>query len=174
MTAPERPAPLRKTGTLPDHARAARERKRAEAVALGIDDAFISRLVDEFYTRIRADALLGPIFTAHVADWDAHLVRLKQFWRSVLHSSGEFTGNPMRTHMALPPLGRAHFAHWLDLFYATLADIGAGTAAAAEVGKRARMIADSLLTGIATRDEGLAGTRAGAGLPWPPAAENRT
>lgn len=170
MTDHNRPAHLRKTGELPDHVRAARERKRAEAEALGLDDAFIAKLVDTFYARIRADARLGPIFAAHVADWDSHLFRLKQFWRSVLHSSGEFTGNPMRTHMALPQLEAADFAHWLDLFYAALAELGASPAAVEEVGKRARMIADSLLTGIATRADGLAGARAGNGLPWPPPA----
>jgi hemoglobin len=170
MNNPDAPAPLRKSGSLPDHVRNARARKRAEAEALGIDDAFIAALVETFYGRIRADARLGPIFTAHVADWDAHLARLKQFWRSVLHSSGEFTGNPMRAHMALPRLETADFAHWLDLFYSTLAELGAPPAAVTEIGTRARMIAESLLTGIATRAEGLAGARAGADLPWPPTA----
>lgn len=168
MTETARPVPLRKSGSLPDHVIEARQRKRAEAEGLGLDDAFISQLVETFYARIRSDARLGPIFTAHVADWDAHLARLKQFWRSVLHSSGEFTGNPMRTHMALPTLEAGDFAHWLELFYATLRDLGARPEAVHEVGKRARMIADSLLTGITMREDGLAGARAGASLPWPP------
>lgn len=161
----DRPEPLRKTGH--DHALAARERKRAEAVAQGVDDAFISNLVDNFYGRIRDDALLGPIFAAHIADWPTHLARMKAFWRSILHNSGEFTGSPMARHLALPGLDEHHFAHWLDLFYATLRDLGADAGATRAVGRRARMIADSLLTGIATRDHGLAGSRAGAGLPHP-------
>ncbi len=164
------PAPLRKSGALPEHVRAARARKRAEAETLGIDDAFISLLVETFYSSVRADDRLGPIFTAHVNDWDAHLARLKQFWRSVLHSSGEFTGNPMRTHMALPTLAADDFAHWLELFYAALVRLGTSPAAIHEIGTRARMIADSLLTGIAMQGGGLAGVRAGASLPWPPPA----
>jgi hemoglobin len=147
------------------HAAAARARKRAEAVAIVIDDDFVARLVESFYARIRADALLGPIFSARIADWALHLDRMKSFWRSVLHNSGEFAGNPMAKHLAIPGLERDHFAHWLDLFYATLRDLERHPAATRLVGTRARMIADSLLTGIATRDEGIGGARAGADLP---------
>lgn len=157
------PSPLRKAG----HAKAlaARERKRAEARAMGLDESYIDRLVDTFYARIRDDALLGPIFAARIADWPAHLARMKQFWRSILHNSGEFTGNPMQKHAELPGLDQAHFAHWLDLFYATVRALDTGAGGDAEVAGRARMIADSLLTGIETRRRGLAGARAGAGLP---------
>lgn len=174
MNDSHRPVPLRKTGALPDHVRAARDRKRAEAEAIGIDAAFIDELVEQFYTAIRADPELGPIFAGHVDDWPEHLANLKRFWRSILHSSGEFTGNPMRKHVALPPLDAGHFSRWLDLFYATLARIG-NAEAQREVGLRARMIADSLLTGIATHREGLAGmsaaARESAALPWPPSPD---
>jgi len=147
------------------HAAAARARKRAEAEAIGIDDDFVAKLVESFYARIRADALLGPIFAARISDWAPHLDRMKSFWRSVLHNSGEFAGNPMAKHLAIPGLERDHFAHWLDLFYATLRDLERHPAATRLVGTRARMIADSLLTGIATRDKGISGARAGADLP---------
>jgi hemoglobin len=147
------------------HAAAARARKRAEAEAIGIDDAFVSRLVEDFYARIRGDALLGPIFSARITDWPAHLDRMKGFWRSILHNSGEFSGNPMAKHLAIPGLEESHFAHWLELFYATLRELEDDPAATRLVGTRARMIADSLLTGMATREHGLAGARAGANLP---------
>ena len=164
MTKPEA---LHKTGDLPDHARQSRERKRAEALAMGVDEAFVSELVDRFYTTVRADDLLGPIFARAVTDWPEHLARLKQFWRSILHSTGEFTGNPMRTHMALGQLDEAHFARWLNLFYATLEGMEASEAANREVGTRARMIADSLLTGMTMQRTGLSGARAGDALPYP-------
>ena len=147
------------------HAAAARARKRAEAEDIGIDDDFISRFVESFYARIREDDLLGPIFATRIADWPLHLDRMKRFWRSILHNSGEFSGNPMAKHLALPGLEEHHFAHWLELFYATLRGLEHDPAATREVGQRARMIADSLLTGIAMRDNGLSGARAGANLP---------
>jgi len=149
------------------HAAAARKRKRAEANAIGIDDSFISDLVDTFYARIRADDMLGPIFAERIVDWPWHLDRMKRFWRSILFNSGEFSGNPMQKHLAIPGLGEAHFSRWLDLFYATVRDLAEHGDAAALVGRRARMIADSLLTGIALHrgGGGLAGARAGASLP---------
>jgi hemoglobin len=147
------------------HAAAARTRKRAEAEEIGIDEDFVSRFVEAFYGRIREDALLGPIFAAKIADWPVHLERMKSFWRSILHNSGEFAGNPMAKHLSIPGLEEAHFAHWLELFYATLRELERHPAATHLVGTRARMIADSLLTGIATRETGIGGARAGANLP---------
>jgi hemoglobin len=147
------------------HAAAARARKLAAAAEIGIDDAFVSRMVEDFYARIRVDALLGPIFAARIADWPPHLARMKAFWRSILHGSGEFSGNPMAKHLAIAGLGEMHFAHWLELFFATLRDLERDPQATNLVGNRARMIADSLLTGIALQRDGLLGSRAGANLP---------
>ena len=98
---------------------AARARKLARADALGIDAAFIDRLVETFYARIREDAVLGPIFAARIADWPPHLARMKQFWGAVLRESGGFTGNPMQKHVAIPRIEQAEFDRWLSLFEAT-------------------------------------------------------
>lgn len=147
------------------HAAAARARKRAEAEAIGIDDEFVSRFVEAFYARIRGDELLGPIFAARIEDWPWHLDRMKRFWRSVLMNSGEFSGNPMVKHLAIGGLEECHFAHWLELFYETLRELESDPAATRLVGMRARMIADSLLTGIAMQGGGLSGARAGQNLP---------
>ena len=170
QTAPE---PLRKQ----NHPRAvaAREKRRAEAEAAGVDAAFISDLVDRFYERIRGDEVLGPIFGRHISNWGPHLDRMKAFWRSILHNSAEFSGNPMQRHMAVhdtgAALGEAEFSRWLQLFYATCdalaTERGVAAKAARQVSERARMIADSLLTGIATRAHGLTAARAGQGLPRP-------
>ena len=142
-----------------------RAEKRAAAEAIGVDSAYIDHLVETFYGKIREDDLLGPIFAERIADWPVHLARMKAFWRSVLHNSGEFSGNPMLKHLAIPGLELRHFAHWLDLFYATLRETEGHPQATALVGGRARMIADSLLTAIAMRRDGLAAGRAGKDLP---------
>lgn len=130
------------------HALAAREEKRREALALGIDESFVSDLVDRFYGRVQQDAELGPIFDARVADWPTHLDRMKRFWRSVLFSSGEFFGNPMIKHAMIPNVDRALFDRWLMLFGETLDELG-DAEAREHVHSRARMIASSLLNGIA-------------------------
>lgn len=165
--------PLRKQNH--PRALATREKRRADAEAAGVDAAFISDLVERFYEGIRGDAVLGPIFARHIADWPPHLARMKAFWRSILHNSAEFSGNPMQRHAAVHDagsvLGEAEFARWLSLFYATCdalaGERGLDPAAARQVSERARMIADSLLTGIATREHGLTAVRAGDRLPRP-------
>ena len=152
----------------PDHriyAEQKRAEKRAAAEQIGVDAEFIDSLIEVFYAKIRDDRLLGPIFAERITDWPPHLARMKAFWRSVLHNSGEFSGNPMLKHLAIPGLELRHFSHWLDLFYETLQDTENNPAATALVGGRARMIADSLLTAITMRRDGLTGGRAGMDLP---------
>ncbi|MBN8804952.1 MAG: group III truncated hemoglobin [Sphingopyxis terrae] len=140
---------MKKTVPAHPHAIAAREDRRAAAIAMGVDEAFIATLVDRFYAAIRRDALLGPIFDEHIHDWPAHLAQMNRFWQSILLGAGNFTGNPMAKHLAIPTIGERHFQHWLGLFYATLRDVAPSEGAVALVGARARMIAESLLTGIA-------------------------
>jgi hemoglobin len=137
--------------TPPDHrahVEAIRRRKRAEAEAIGIDEALVDRVVESFYARIRSDALLGPVFADRIADWPPHLAKMKQFWRSVLLGSGEFSGNPMVKHQAIPGLAEHHFSHWLALFYQTLRDECPQSEGVTAFGQRARMIAESLLIGV--------------------------
>lgn len=148
-----------------DQVMAARAAKRAEAAALGVDEQFVSDLVDRFYASIQNDELLGPIFSERITSWPEHLDRMKTFWRSILFNSGEFSGNPMLKHMVIPGIEERHFAHWLTLFYATLRDLEGDPGATTLVAGRARAIADSLLTGIAIRRDGLVGSRAGQALP---------
>lgn len=139
------------------HARAseARNRKKKDAEDIGINADYISAFVDRFYTRIQNDDMLGPIFAARVGNWPEHLARMKQFWRSVLHNSGEFSGNPMLKHMRIPGLNRTHFDHWLDLFEQTLRELETHPEATKHVSARARLIADSLLGGIQSHNNGL-------------------
>lgn len=142
-----------------------REEKRAAAEEVGVNADYIDHIVEAFYGKVRGDDLLGPIFAERIADWPPHLARMKAFWRSVLHNSGEFSGNPMLKHLVIPGLDLSHFSRWLDLFYATLREAESHPEATTLVGGRARMIADSLLTAIAMRRDGLAAGRAGKDLP---------
>lgn len=143
----------------------AREAKRGEAEAMGVDERLISSMVETFYAAIREDDLLGPIFEQTIDDWPTHLERMKRFWRSILHNSGEFSGNPMARHKAIPGLGHHHFARWLDLFYANLRSLTPDPRAQGLVAERARMIADSLLTGIVIERGGLASAMKQRSLP---------
>ena len=159
---------MEKTGNPSPHAQAAREAKRSAALAMGIDDHFVSELVDRFYARIQGDDRLGPVFAARIQDWGPHLDQMKRFWRSILFSSGEYLGNPMGKHLAIDALDRAMFGRWLALFDATLRELGSD-AAREHVHARARMIANSLLNGIAIHRDKRLGIAADEAFPEPPA-----
>lgn len=131
------------------HAVAAREIRQHEARAMGIDEDFIAALVDQFYTAVRAHDVLGPIFDARIHDWPVHLAQMNRFWQSVLLGAGGFRGSPMMKHLAIPAIGESEFQTWLLLFYRTLHDLAPTPDAVALVGAKARIIAESLLTGIA-------------------------
>lgn len=122
--------------------------KRAEirkhAHEIGIDQAFLSDLVEQFYTRIRAHDRLGPVFADRITDWAPHLARMKQFWASVALNSGDYSGRPVPIHQQLTNVKRSDFALWLGLFQATLDDIAPTPAANAYMMERASRIARNL------------------------------
>lgn len=86
-------------------------------------EAEIEELVSRFYTRVRSDETLSPIFNAHVEDWNAHLVKLTAFWSSALRGTRRYRGTPMPVHAALPGLNAELFQHWLRLFNETAAGL---------------------------------------------------
>jgi len=112
----------------------------------GIDERLIAQLVRSFYESARRDPLIGPIFDRHVADWDAHLARMCDFWSSVALMSGRYHGQPIAAHLPLP-IEAAHFGRWLELFSAT-ARQACPPSAAAHFVARAERIAESLQLGI--------------------------
>jgi hemoglobin len=119
------------------------------AARTGIDDAMIERLVRGFYERVRADGLIGPVFAAHITDWEPHLKRMCEFWSSVALLTGRYHGQPMPKHTPLP-INARHFDRWLALFAET-ANALCPPAAAAHFVERARRIAESLEMGVAAR-----------------------
>ncbi len=126
-----------------EHALSARQKIRDQAAAIGIDEAFISRLVDDFYGRVRLHERLGPIFDAAIDDWPEHLAKLKLFWASVALNAGVYEGRPMQAHLRLPTLEPAHFGDWLMLFEETLRDIAPDEAAVEYFMVRAHRIGES-------------------------------
>jgi hemoglobin len=76
-------------------------------------------LVDRFYTKVRADELLGPVFETRIRDWGPHLDTMYRFWNAALFQVREYVGNPFMKHASLPVDGQ-HFERWIELFYQTL------------------------------------------------------
>lgn len=108
----------------------------------GLDEEILADLVHRFYAKIRADAVLGPIFAERIADWAPHLERMAAFWSSVALMTGRYHGSPVPKHVSLP-VTREHFERWLTLFRET-AQNTSSPAGAAHVIVRAGRIARSL------------------------------
>jgi hemoglobin len=127
------------------HVAAIRERAEAEMRAIGVDDAFISKLVDTFYGRVLAHAELGPVFDAKLAGrWPEHMEKMKSFWSAVAFRSGAYGGKPVQAHTGVANLTSELFPKWLALFSATLDDIAPTPEAKAWFMATAERIAKSL------------------------------
>ena len=96
------------------------------------EPADIRRLIDAFYTRVRADELLGPVFAARIpaGHWPTHLATMTRFWTAaLLGQDAGYRGNPGAKHLYLP-IAKAHFTRWQALFGQTVDALFAGEKAA--------------------------------------------
>lgn len=85
---------------------------------LGMQD--IKILVDSFYTLVRQDNLIGPIFNKVIGNkWTIHLERMCHFWQTVLLKDHSYNGNPFPPHAFLE-INQLHFNRWLELWNSTL------------------------------------------------------
>ena len=92
------------------------------------DAADLRRLIDAFYTQVRRDELLGPVFASRIPDghWPAHLDTMTRFWTAaLLAQAAGYRGNPGAKHLYLP-VEKAHFTRWLLLFGQTVDALFAG------------------------------------------------
>ncbi len=114
----------------------------------------IRLLLALFYGRVRLDPQLGPVFARAVgttdADWAPHLVRVSNFWSSVMLRSGRYQGDPFSMDLRLPDLEPAMFDRWLALFGETCAELFEPDVADA-FRERAERIARSLRMGLFER-----------------------
>ena len=105
-----------------------------------ISEAQIRSLVSAFYTRVRSDALLGPIFEARLAGrWESHLDKMCDFWSSVLLASGRYRGNPIQVHALIDEMTPSALDHWMALFRETSTEVLPNAMAREVVGRAARM-----------------------------------
>jgi hemoglobin len=88
-----------------------------------ISEHAIQRLVDEFYAKVRADPDLAPIFNRAIPDWGLHLATMRDFWSSVMLTSGRYKGNPVAVHLRIVGMEPRLFGRWLELFGETCGDL---------------------------------------------------
>ena len=123
-----------------------------------VSESGIESLVDEFYRRVRLDPKLAPIFERAISDGDGslHLATMRDFWSSVMLTSGRYKGNPVAKHLQLEGMEPLLFEHWLDLFTQTCRELFVEEVAAAFAVK-AQRIAESLKLALFYRPD----------RPWP-------
>lgn len=99
-------------------------------------------LVNTFYTRVRADPLLAPVFASRIPDagWPAHLERMAAFWYTVLFGVPMFHGDPRGKHADLP-ITWGHYERWLSLWASTVDALFEGPRAEQAKARAARMAA---------------------------------
>ncbi|MDE1918109.1 MAG: group III truncated hemoglobin [Sphingomonadales bacterium] len=111
-----------------------------------LDHAALGVLVQAFYTRVRADDMLGPVFDRAIApeEWQPHLTRMADFWSSVMLGSGRYHGQPMAAHLRhRHDIAPEMFDRWLALWQDTAEALLSPADAEAVIAK-ARRIAESL------------------------------
>jgi len=117
-----------------------------------VTEPAIRLLVDRFYTKVPQDPALGPIFDDAIADWDPHLATMRDFWSSIMLTSGRYHGNPVAAHRKLEGLTPHLFERWLALFAETCGELFDARLAATFMDK-ARRIATSLQLALFYRPE---------------------
>ncbi|WP_462266325.1 group III truncated hemoglobin [Mucilaginibacter sp.] len=107
----------------------------------------IKLLVDTFYTNIREDALLAPVFNERIKDnWPQHLQKMYSFWQTVLLQEHTYFGAPFAPHINLP-VSNEHFEAWMQLFVKTVDALFTGEKAAEakwRAGKMAELFSGKL------------------------------
>lgn len=103
----------------------------------------IAELVDAFYAKAVADAILAPMFKE--LDLQQHLPKVYAYWRKMLLGERDgYRRNMIAKHRQLHdqhPLQHRHFQRWLTLFVETVDKRFAGHAAI-----RAKRLAATVVT----------------------------
>ena len=94
----------------------------------------ITRMVDLFYEKVKADDLISHFFTEVVkVNWEKHLPVMYRFWDNALFFTGVYEGKPLEIHHHLHQLSgltEAHFQRWIKLFTETVDELFDGEKAA--------------------------------------------
>jgi hemoglobin len=79
----------------------------------------IQVMVNAFYNKVRQDAILEPVFSELIDDWETHLPIMYRFWEKLLFGKDGYRRNPFQKHVNLP-VSKEHFTRWVELFTQTI------------------------------------------------------
>ena len=108
----------------------------------------IKNLVTCFYSKVRKENTLGPIFNRAIENWDTHLEHITDFWESSLLMAKSYQGNPVTAHKKLDlqenhSIDMNHFGIWINLWKETINEMYHGDIADLAL-RRARNMASIL------------------------------
>jgi hemoglobin len=85
----------------------------------------IHNLITAFYTRVRRDQVLAPVFARAVgtsdAEWTAHIAQMEDFCSSMMLAGRRGKPRPLRA--CLPDLEPVLLERWLSLYGGTCSDL---------------------------------------------------
>ncbi|MDF1823199.1 MAG: group III truncated hemoglobin [Verrucomicrobiales bacterium] len=77
-------------------------------------------IVIYFYSQVREDELLGPVFDEIAkVDWGTHIPKIVDFWERAMFRGGNYRGNPLKPHLQLSlktEMSSERFQRCLKLF----------------------------------------------------------
>jgi hemoglobin len=87
----------------------------------------VRNLVTAFYTRVRRDHVLAPVFARAVgtsdAEWAAHIAQMEDFWSSFILAGGIRSHSSILSRLRLPELEPPLLERWLSLLGGTCTDL---------------------------------------------------
>lgn len=100
----------------------------------------IKILVDTFYSNVRENELLGPIFNERIGNnWPTHLEKMYKFWQTILLHENTYSGNPFAPHASMP-IDEKHFQQWFQLFEKTVNSLFEGELAQEAIHRAKTMV----------------------------------
>ena len=137
-----------------DHVVAERKRAQSRQAAwiIGIDAAYLARMLDFFGARVCLDRRLGRFCTDRADDERARQrARVLAFWRKIVLYEDGYTGDLVELHRNLQDIRHEDFRRWLTLLRATLEETAPTPEAANYLMARATRAAQDLETAILAR-----------------------
>ncbi|MFL1896520.1 group III truncated hemoglobin [Aquimarina sp. 2-A2] len=104
----------------------------------------IIKLITIFYSKVRKDSVLGPIFNGIINDWENHIIHIADFWNTNLFSVPAYKGNPISKHIEVDKkqhhtINNEHFGIWLRLWITTIDELFEGKIATLAKDRARRM-----------------------------------
>jgi hemoglobin len=117
-----------------------------------LNEALLRRVIEEFYTRVRADPELGPVFNPILEGrWEPHIEKIMSFWMTATRLGSGYKGRDfMPAHLRHDTVRAEQLPQWLNLFGATARELCAPDDAEALI-RIAQQMAENMAISLARR-----------------------